>query len=157
MFAIDFGAQAIDVVAVLSATTSHCEIRKHASDNEDGDLIDARCGSLIKPIGRALKGVSVDHISACHVIVTVNAVHSPRLLSLTNCRGLLVVTDVGSAWREKVRKSAAIKESSVEFVSYEALAKRPGCYNVTITYDAVPSSENTAYKTKSGRFCVNDL
>ncbi len=154
MFTIDSSPQAIDVIAVLSTATSRCEIRKRVSDNEGGDLIDARCGSTVRQLGRALKGVSIDRISACRVVVTVNAVHRPRLLNLVNCSGSLTVTDVGSVWTKKLRQSVAIKDSSVEYVAYKALSMRPGCYKVAITYDAVPGSENTSYKERVGRFCV---
>ena len=144
----------VEVVAVLSTATSRCEIRKRQSGDEAGDPIEAKCGATTKPIGRSLKGVTVDRISGCRVVLTVNAVHSPRLLNLSNCRGALVVTDIGSAWTKRLQKSAGINAKSVEFVSYEKLAERTGCYKVTVTYDVDAHSQNTAYQEKEGRFCI---
>jgi len=154
MFIMDSPPPSVEVVSVLSTTTSRCEIRKRLSDDEAGDPIEARCGSMTKPLGRALKGVSVNRISACRIVLTVNAVHSPRLLRLSNCRGPLSVADVGSRWTTRLRNAAAIKTSRGEFVSYEPIATQRGCYNVTVTYDAKSGTQNTAYKKKRERFCV---
>ena len=144
----------MEVVAVLTSTTSRCEIRKHTSGDEAGDQIEVRCGDATTSLGRALKGLSVNRISGCRVVLTVNAVHSPRLLSLSNCRKPLKVVDVGSVWTTRLQKSANIKPESVEFVAYEKIARRIGCYDITITYDANPNSSNTAYEEKKGQFCI---
>lgn len=154
MFIMDSPAPTVEVVAMLSTTTSHCEIRKRASENESGDSIEARCDNASRPLGRALKGVSVDRISACRVVMTLNAVHSPRVLSLSNCRGRLIVADVGTKWTTQLQKTAGIHAASTEFVAYKQIDGRMGCYDVTITYDANPGAQDTAYKDKTRQFCV---
>lgn len=154
MLIMDSPAPTVEVVALLSTTTSHCEIRKSASDDEAGDPIEVRCGTIRKPLGSAIKGVSVNRVSACQVVMIVNAVHSPRLLNLSNCRGPLSVADAGGVWTKRLQKSADIKTGSIEFVAYEQVAGLTGCYNVTITYDAKSGGQNTSYKEKTGKFCV---
>jgi hypothetical protein len=95
MLIINQPASAVEVVAHLTATTSHCEIRRRSSDDEAGDPIEVRCGTTTTSLGRALKGASVDRIQACQIVLTVNAVHTPQLLGLNNCRGRLSVSDIG--------------------------------------------------------------
>jgi len=146
---------AIEIVAQLSTSTSHCQIQKRATDDEAGDQIEARCRSMTTPLGRALKGVSVDRIRACQVVLTVNAVHNPRLLNVGNCKGSLSVSDVGSQWVGQVEKAAGIKSGAVEFVAFEKAAAGPGCYRVTVTYDAKPGGQDTSYEDKQARFCVS--
>ena len=143
----------VEVVAQLSTATSHCEIRKRVIDEEAGEPLEVKCGSATRSLGKALKGVSVDRISACRVFLTLNAVHFPHLLHVDNCHGRLVVSDVGSAWIKQLLIRARIKPQSVEFVSYERVDKRVGCYNVTVTYDANARISNTAYRQGKGTYC----
>lgn len=156
MFTMDSPAPTVEVVALLSTTTSQCEIRKRVSDEEAGDPLEAKCGNVRRPLGRALKGVSVNPISACRVVITVNAVHLPRLLSISNCRGPLMVADVGASWTNHLRKTAGIRPASTEFVSYKQIEGRAGCYDVTVTYDAKPGDRDTSYQEKTERFCVKN-
>lgn len=145
----------VEIVAILSTATSRCEIEKRQRDDESGDLIESRCGAITKPLGTALKGVSISPLSACEVVMTVNAVHSPRLLKLSNCQGPLTVVDVGSAWTNRLRKRADVETGSIEYVTYLPTEHRIGCYRVTIAYDAKPSFKNTPYKERVGEFCIN--
>lgn len=96
----------------------------------------------------------MDRISPCRVVMTVNAVPSPRLLDLGNCLGTLEISDLGVAWTARLLKLEAIKPENLEYVGYRRISRQPGCYSVTITYDATPNGENTAYKDKMGRFCI---
>ena len=77
-------------------------------------------------IRTGLKGVSVDRVRACQIMLTVNAVRTPQLLSLNNCHGPLRVSDIGSDWTKQLQKSAAIESSIVEFVLSEKAAGRAG-------------------------------
>jgi hypothetical protein len=143
-----------EIIASLGSATSRCEVRRHESDSEEGDPIDVRCGSAVKSLGRALKGVSVDRIGECRLVLTVNAVHSPRLLDVSNCKGALSVKDIGSAWSGKLEASVKVKRANVEYVSYEKIPDRLGCYNVSITYDINPGSQNTAFGERKSVFCI---
>lgn len=154
MFITASPAPTVEVVALLSTNRSRCEISKRASDEESGDQIEARCGNIRRPLGRALKGVSMNRISACQVVITVNAVHSPRLLDLSNCRGKLVVVDVGTIWTKQLQKTASIQAASTEFVSYKHIKSRTGCYDVTVTYDTKPGAQDTSYQEKTEQFCI---
>lgn len=154
MSLIDSPPAQVEVVARLAARTSRCEIIKYASDDDSGDLLEGNCGTMSRSLGWALKGVSVDRINACQVLLTVNAVHSPRLLSLSNCSGRLVESDVGSTWVEQLQRRADIQSRSIEFISYAKVEKRVGCYDVTVTYDARSGAQNTPYKETAAQFCI---
>ncbi len=146
---------AAEVVAQLSTTTSRCEIRKRMGDDEAGDPIEVQCGKTTTSLGRALKGVSVDRIRTCHIVLTVNAVHTPQLFSLNNCKGRLTVLNIGSEWTDRLERSASIKPADVEFTAFEKIMGRRGCYNVGLTYDATAGGQDTSYKEKKGSFCVS--
>ena len=154
MFIMDSLAPTVEVVAFLSTKRSRCEIRKRASDNDSGDPIEVRCGAIRTPLGEALKGVSINRISSCRVVMTVNAVHSPRLLRLSNCRGPLIVKDLGARWIKQIQKTFNILPAKTEFVAYKTIVGRTSCYDVIITYDATLNSKDTSYKEKTRQFCT---
>jgi hypothetical protein len=150
----DVPSPGVEIVAILSSKASRCEIVRRASDAEDGDPIEARCGDRVKIIAKALKGLSSDRLSACHVLLTINAVHSPSLFDISTCKGGLQVKDLGKTWVARLQKRMANPPKNLEFVSYEKLPRRPGCYSVTITYDVEPGSGSTPFRSRSGTFCV---
>lgn len=154
MLFIDSPATAVESVALLSSARSRCEIVRNITDDELGDRIEVRCGGQKKSIGRALKGVSADRLSACSVALTIYAVHTPKLLTISNCSGTLKVSDVGSAWLARLGSAYKIAPSRVEFVSFEKAAERIGCYKTTVTYDAKAGKQDTAYEAKAGIYCL---
>jgi len=155
MFFFDAPMPPIQVIANLSAAHSTCAIVKRLSDDESGDLIEARCSSGRKSLGRALKGVITDRLSSCRVVVFVSAVHFPRALDVSNCRGALRVVDVGSHWTAALRKSIGLDINAVEFVSFGKVGGRVGCYDVAITYDVHPHARSSAYRRVRRRFCAD--
>ena len=154
MLFIDSPATALESVALLSSPRSRCEIVRNITNDELGDKIQVRCGRQEKFIGRALKGVSADRLSACSVALTIYAVHTPKLLAINNCSGTLKVSDVGSAWLARLGSVYKITPSRVEFVSFQKAAGRIGCYRTTVTYDANAGKQDTAYEAKSGIYCL---
>lgn len=157
MLFIDSPAVALESIARLSSARSQCEIVRKVTDDELGDFISARCGRKDKNIGRALKGVLADRLSPCSVVLTIYAVHAPKLIAIENCSGILKVSDVGRAWLARLSSIYKIASSRVEFVSYEKAAGRPGFYKMTMTYDKKAGKQDTAYAAKSGLYCLREM
>jgi hypothetical protein len=154
MMFFDAPAAAVESVVLLSSPLSQCEIVRNITDDELGDRIQVRCGWQEKSIGRALKGVSADRLSACSVALTIYAVQMPKLLAISNCSGILKVSDVGSTWIARLRYAYKISPSQIEFVSFEKTGGRAGCYKATVTYDTKAGQQNTPYDAKSGVYCI---
>lgn len=157
MLFIDSPAVALQSVAWLSSARSRCEIVRRVTDDELGDFISARCNGQDRNIGRALKGVLTDRLSACSIVLTIYAVHAPKLIAIENCSGKLNVYDVGRAWLARLRSTYKIAPSRVEFVSYEKAAGRPGCYRMTMTYDKIVGKQDTTYEAKSRLYCLRGM
>jgi hypothetical protein len=145
-----------ELIAQLVARGSHCEIVRLVTDDERGDRVEVRCGAAAKALGHALKGLSLDKISECQVVVTLNAVNVPKLLGVDNCGGSIRVNDLGRTWVAKLRMKNGVIPSRLDYVSYEKSSERAGCYKVTITYDAVAGSQNTAFVAKSEEYCLGN-
>lgn len=146
-----------DIVAEIVASGSRCEIVRRVTEDERGDSIDVRCGAMTKEIGRALKGLSLDKISECHVVVILNAVNFPKLLGIDNCRGPIRIDDLGHSWTARLSMKHDVASSRLEYISYEPSSQQHGCYKLTITYDvAAAGGQNTAYDAKSEQYCVGN-
>jgi hypothetical protein len=142
----------MEIVALISNGTSGCELQKHNGD--DFDTVTLRCGNAVQNLGNASKGVTVDRLSGCHIMVHVAAVRQPRLLSINNCGESVEVADVGQSWTKQLQRSNRIKPGALEYVSYSQIPERAGCYNVEISYDQHEDSANSPFNNKNGTFCV---
>lgn len=140
-----------ETLAVLVSGRSRCEIVQYVTDDETGNPLSVRCGSGISHLGHALKGVSIDKISNCSIMITINAVHFPKLLRVDNCSGDANILDIGKIWKNRL---AGRQVSLLEYVTYEKITEKIGCYKVTITFDAENNVKNTPFRARSANYCA---
>ena len=142
-----------EVVATLRGTPQ-CTIVRGSSDDETGDPVILRCGDSTKPIARVLKGLSADRISDCEVVITIYAVHRPKIIGISNCSGTRV-TNLSRKWVEHLQAAYHITNSRIEYVDYKKSYSGLGCYKVTITFDANKFQHDPSFSSKSGTYCLN--
>jgi len=145
------------VVAHIVSKSSKCEIvRLDRGDAESGDLIRLHCGRLTKSLGFAPKGLSVDEISSCDVVIVLNAVHFPSLINVRNCEGSPKIVNVGRQWSSTLERVYSINRKSLEYISYERIKNEPACYNVSVTFDLTSNKNNTSYDSKAAKYCIEN-
>jgi hypothetical protein len=141
------------VIAEMQAPHSRCQIVRRITEEERGNIIDLRCGARRQRLGRELKGFSLEKVGKCRVMLTIGAVHFPKLYDINNCRGKMQVMDLSSEWTHTLLRMAKIPWSRLEYMSYEKVPADRICYSVEATYDA-RSTGSTAFLSTSKVFCA---
>lgn len=141
----------VKILAELHSPRSRCAVIQIETDSERGDPVLLRCGHSLTLLGRGLKGVETDRISACAVVLTIEAVHVPRLIGVDACRGKARIEEAGTSWIERTRRRLGIAYSRIFYVSYARRGSR--CYDMTLTYAERPRGDSP-FLARTGRFCI---
>jgi hypothetical protein len=138
-------------LAKLGPSSSECRIVQLPSDSEEGDRLLLRCGGSVRSVGRALKGVEVDRLRSCAVMLKIAAVHVPKLVHVDACAGKPRIEEVGASWIDNMRRKLGIKASRIQYASFARRAL--GCYAVTLTYTARAKGDSP-FLDRTTRFCI---
>ncbi len=141
-------------LGTLYSSKSKCSIIEQKTDSESGDQITANCGSRSLQIASGFKGAVFENLSACQATLVVHAVRQPRLFRVSNCHGSPVATEFGAGWTRMLLRKYGIGLSQVEYTSYTPILRKPGCYQLRVTFDANRGATDTSFQEKSSNFCI---
>ena len=142
------------IVAEIRSERSRCRVSFRWTDNEDGDPVKVKCGSRERRIVIAIHEPSIIRLSRCHVLVQTNEIHFSQLMSVDNCKGALGVSEIGQHWVNRIRRHYRIQAYPLEAVLFDGTRKRPGCYEVSVTFDRFPKRSSKPLYGRSSSFCV---
>lgn len=143
----------IQIVAQLRNHNRSCEIRRLIDDDgEQGDNISVVCGSAIRHVAFALKGIEIERPDSCSAYLTVNAVNIPALWKISICGGHLVVREQGGVWVRRLAVKNRVSMNSIQYASFSRKLGKPICYNVSIT-STIDNGRNSRFRNSTGGFC----
>jgi hypothetical protein len=149
-------AQPVDVVlAKFGNGEEQCVISERQSDSEVGNPIFIRCSSKTASIGLTQKGASVNVTGSCSAIVTLNAVHFPKLVLVDACHKQIKVRDVGTRLARKIAWAKGVSWDRIEYLTYDPVKNGKPCYRITLTYAALNNASNSPYCSLEQRLCVS--